>query len=169
MTKDLVPFKPVTPQAALSRAVEVTGLWQLGKEAREEDVRAQHALAAAAVASGEVAALVDMITALPTAQQFTLLLDELIGSFAPRQGQDMRIFSKMLSKDVAGLRASRTALEAACASLRKSCTFLPAIEEVMEAVTWQKQVCEARVHLLERLPARIAAAERVINPETDAK
>ncbi len=164
MTKAVVPFTPVAPGAALPRAVQVTGLWQLGREARQDDIRAQHALAKTAVESGEVTALIQAITAKPTAREFGVLIDELIGSFAPRQGQDMGTFGKMLTKDVAGLGASRVALEAAAAQLRANCTFLPAIEEVLEAVKWQKQVIDARVHLLERLPARVALAEKLIEP-----
>lgn len=164
MSKALVPFKPVPPEAALSRAIAVTGLWQLGRGSRVEDIRAQTVLATLAIANGEVAALSGIISARPTREQFAVILDELIGSFAPRQGQDMRIFSKMLAKDVAEVGASRVALEAAAKALRASNTFLPSIEEVLEAVKWQKQVCDARVHLLERLPARVAAAERAINP-----
>lgn len=168
MSKGLVPYKPVAPAAALSRAVEVTGLWQLGRESRPEDIRAQTALAAAAIANGEVQALVALITAKPTREEFAVILDELIGSFPPRQGQDMETTSRFLAKDVAELGASRAALEAACKALRASCTFLPSIEEVLDAVKWQKEVCEARVHLLERLPARVAAAERQITPGGDS-
>lgn len=163
----LTPYRPVEGAVALSRALEVTGIWQMGRESPRETVQARHAVAAAAVANGEVTALVAALEAKPTPKEFAVLLDNLLGSFAPRKDQNMQVFSKMLAIDVAGVGASRAALEAACKALRASCTFLPSIEEVLEAVKWQKKVCEARVRLLERLPARIAAAEAVINSKDE--
>lgn len=162
MNKSLVPFKPVDAAGAMARAAQVTGLWHLGREASQPEIQAQHQVAKAALDSGEIAALVTMLQALPTREEFARLLDELIGAFPPREGQDMRTFSRLLAQDVAGLRASRAALSAAYGSLRRNEKWLPSIQEVMDAVEWQKKVVEARIQLLNRLPARVALAEKYL-------
>ncbi len=170
MTKNaLVHAKDMDSEMALARADELLKIWQLPEDAPADALRAARDACAAALQSGEARMLAESIGAGMPEKELVMTVGEMIGSFPPRPGQDLQIFTRMMVLDVIRAAPSRAALDAACRSLRASCTFLPSIKEVLDAVEAQKAACASRAALLERLPRRIAELDRANNSGADAE
>lgn len=75
----------------------------------------------------------------------------LLGCLAGSKG-DAATFGKMLMIDVRAAAPSIGALEAACRKLRRTCTFVPSIAEVLKALDDAKSTMKVSRWQLERLP-----------------
>lgn len=75
----------------------------------------------------------------------------LLGCLAGSKG-DAATFGKMLMIDVRAAAPSIGALEAACRKLRRTCTFVPSIAEVLKAIDEARGSLKTSRLLLERLP-----------------
>ena len=159
----------IDPETAGTRADAVLAIWQAAEDATAADLEPMIAEAARALETGEAKLLAESLAVPLPDRDLALMVAELVASFPPRPGQDLRIFGRMMAQDVATARPSRAALAGACRQLRASCTFLPSIKEVLDAVEAQKATCAARATLLERLPKKLAELGRPKNSAADIK
>lgn len=162
----LVPNKPLEVAETIACADDLLRIWEIDLEAAlPETLRPLRDAAAAAIASGQAVRVgLALVTAAAGGWTAETMLD-LLGSF-PNKEADLRTFSRNLAQDVLALQASPAAVTAACAALRRDCTFRPSIAEILAAVEAQKIAFAARSTLLARLRRRVAEIDRILTIRT---
>ncbi len=87
-------------------------------------------------------------------EHLAILIACLAGSKA-----DAAVYGRMLVIDVGAASPSIGALEAACRKLRRTCTFTPAISEVLTAIAEAEKYLSGARWRLEQLPRLISEAD----------
>lgn len=152
----------IIPESVRLSLDTVLGFWEMNlASATPAKLRASRDAMEGVIRSGMGRVLLQEMARPATDNEIALAAARIRVDIPPRQSEHASPAAS-LAEELKAAKPPILALQAAVGRLRRTCTFPPAIAEVLAAVTAEADLLATRRALVERLPGRIQEADRIL-------